>query len=37
VKSKGVGEIVEICKKEEIHYEVNDRLIEKLAIKEIPM
>ena len=34
VKSKGVGEIVEICKKEEIHYEVNDRLIEKLAIKE---
>ncbi len=34
VKSEGVKEIVEICKKEGIHYEVNDRLIEKLAIKE---
>ena len=34
VESKGVKEIVEICKKEGIHYEANDRLIEKLAIKE---
>jgi TrmH family RNA methyltransferase len=34
VESEGVKEIVEICKKEGIHYEVNDRLIEKLAIKE---
>jgi len=34
VKSEGVKEIVEMCKKEGIHYEVNDRLIEKLAIKE---
>lgn len=34
VGSDGVKEIVEICKKEGIHYEVNDRLIEKLAIKE---
>jgi len=34
VDSEGVREIVEICKKEGIHYEVNDRLIEKLAIKE---
>ena len=34
VESKGVKEIVEMCKKEGIHYEVNDRLIEKLAIKE---
>lgn len=34
VEGEGVKEIVEICKKEGIHYEVNDRLIEKLAIKE---
>jgi TrmH family RNA methyltransferase len=34
VNSEGVKEIEEICKKEGIHYEVNDRLIEKLAIKE---
>lgn len=34
INSEGVKEIVEICKKEGIHYEVNDRLIEKLAIKE---
>jgi TrmH family RNA methyltransferase len=34
VESEGVKEIVEICKKEGIHYEVNERLIEKLAIKE---
>ncbi len=34
VGSDGVKEIVEICKKEGIHYEVNDRLIEQLAIKE---
>jgi len=34
VDSEGVKEIVEICKKEGIHYEVNDRLIGKLAIKE---
>lgn len=34
VKSEGVREIVEICKKEGIYYEVNDRLIERLAIKE---
>ena len=34
VASEGVKEIVEICKKEGIYYEVNDRLIEKLAIKE---
>jgi TrmH family RNA methyltransferase len=34
VESEGVKEIVETCKKEGIHYEVNDRLIEKLAIKE---
>lgn len=34
VGSEGVSEIVDICKREGIRYEVNDRVIEKLAIKE---
>jgi RNA methyltransferase, TrmH family len=34
LENDGVKEIIEICERENIRYEVNDRLIEKLAFKE---
>ena len=34
LENDGVREIIDICKKEGIHYEINDRLIEKVAYKE---
>lgn len=34
MQTGGVKEIIDICKEEGIHFEVNDRLIEKLAFKE---
>ena len=34
METQGVKDIIDICKKEGIHFEVNDRLIEKLAFKE---